>query len=71
MNYNKMPASRYVKACANLPNMEIIRNDLGFVPDDDALAEALAELAPRGISAEELRAITHTYIGQKRAFKKI
>lgn len=63
--FNKMPASSYIEACASLPNMQIIRNDLELEPEDEHLTMALMELEKKGYTAEELRAVAHVYIARK------
>jgi ubiquinone/menaquinone biosynthesis C-methylase UbiE len=65
LHMNQVPASYYIEVCSNLPNMKVIQNELDLHPEDMFPASALAELMAKGYTSEELRALTHFYIGQK------
>ena len=68
-NMNQVPARRYVEVCKSLPRMKILRNDLECEPPEAVPPDVLSELASRGYAGEELRAVTHVYIGKKRSIK--
>lgn len=63
--FNKVPARRYVEVCESLPNMTPVLNSLDREPEDAIPAGILVELSAKGYTSEELRAVTHTYVGKK------
>ncbi len=64
--FNRTPPTEYVMACAGLSGFHILRNGLDLEPEDSLPADVLTELESKGFSSEELRAVTHTFIGKKR-----
>jgi ubiquinone/menaquinone biosynthesis C-methylase UbiE len=64
---NQLPAQRYVEVCSNLPGMKVIKNELELHPEEIFEANILSELIAKGYTSEELRALTHIYIGQKQS----
>ena len=69
-NMNQIPARRYVEVCKSLPGMKTLTNHLDCEPPEIVPPDVLSELASRGYTGEELRAVTHTYIGRKRSAKR-
>jgi GT2 family glycosyltransferase/SAM-dependent methyltransferase len=65
--FNMTPARRYVDTCRALRDVEVIENGLALDPDEVLTPETCEELAAKGYNREELLAVTHTFIGRKRA----
>ncbi len=65
--FNKSPAGRYVSICRALPGVEVVENNLACDPDDVLTPDIYGALQAKGYSREELLAVTHTFIGRKRA----
>jgi len=63
--FNRRPAREYRAACAALPGMRALRNKLHHEPPEVLPAAILAELEPKGYTGEELRAVSHTYVGRR------
>lgn len=63
--FNKEPAWKYIEVCANLKDVEIIRNDLAFGNPSELNQEIYSELMPKGYTPEELLAEVHTFIAKK------
>ncbi len=63
--FNMRPARDYVAACRNIADMAVIQNDLALEPEADVPPQIMLELEEKGYSSEEVRAVTHTYIGRK------
>lgn len=64
-NFNRLPSTYYIAACADLPGLQTLVNRLDL--DEEALLtdEIYAELEPKGYRRAELLAVTHRYVGRK------
>ncbi len=66
-NFNMTPSHKYVSACEKLAGFKVLRNGLDIEPEA-MLDEAIKiELEAKGYTSEDLRAVTHTYIGRKKS----
>jgi ubiquinone/menaquinone biosynthesis C-methylase UbiE len=66
-NFNMTPSPNYISACKGLKHFYIIRNDLDRHPEDMLDPKIKIELEAKGYKSEDLRAVTHTYIGRKKS----
>lgn len=64
--FNMTPTQRYIETCAGLEQFDVIRNDFDSLPASYLSSEIEMELAEKGYSREELLAVTHMFVGQKR-----
>ncbi len=61
--FNRLPACRYVKACAGLPVSHLLRNDFWMDGEEDLTPELSEELS--SYTREELLAAAHTLVARK------
>ena len=66
--FNMTPARKYLNSCKALADeVAICENSLALDREELLTPEIYRELASKGYSREELLAVTHTFIGRKRA----
>jgi SAM-dependent methyltransferase len=64
--FNRRPARDYIQAAAAIPNVMILSNLLYDEPESSVPEDLRTELARKGISHDELRAVTHEFVATKR-----
>lgn len=64
--FNRRPARDYLQAVATIPNVLIVSNLLYNEPESAVPEDLRTELAQKGISHDELRAVTHEFVAIKR-----
>ncbi len=65
--FNKTPAARYLEACRDLPDVEVLMNELNLESERVLDAVMFDELRQKGYSTQELLALGHTFVGRKLA----
>jgi SAM-dependent methyltransferase len=63
--FNMRPAADYVAACAGLPGMELISNDLAMESPTLLTGDLEDRLGLRGITRDEALAVSHTLIARR------
>lgn len=63
--FNMTPAQPYIDACAVLEDFEVLRNGFDFLPDESLSAEVEKLLAEKGLTRQDLLAVTHYFIAKK------
>ena len=65
MNFNMTPATAYVEVCARLSSLRIVENSLAM--EEKAMLEHPLgkEALARGYLADDLLAVTHSFIARK------
>lgn len=68
--FNRRPASDYLRAATAIPDARVVNNLIHNELEDEVFLEQEleAELADRGISRYELRAVAHEFVAIKRPF---
>jgi SAM-dependent methyltransferase len=64
--FNRRPARDYIQAAASIPNVMTISNLLYDEPKSAVPEDLGTELAQKGISHDELRAVAHEFVAMKR-----
>ncbi len=64
--FNRRPARDYTQAVAAIPNVLVVSNLLYNGPETAVPKDVKIELAPKGISSDELRAVAHEFVAIKR-----
>jgi SAM-dependent methyltransferase len=64
--FNRRPARDYMQAVAVIPNVMIVSNLIYDEPESAVPEDLRTELAQKGISHDELRAVTHEFVAIKR-----
>jgi hypothetical protein len=65
-DFNRRPARDYTQAVATIPDVLIVSNLLYNEPESAVPEDLRTELARKGISHDELRAVTHEFVAIKR-----
>jgi|SRR5271165_825255 len=63
--FNRQPARRYVEACSGLAVSQTLRNSLWLEETDSLTPELLAQLQLKGLTREELLAVSHSFIARR------
>ncbi len=63
--FNRQPARRYVEACSGLAVSETLRNSSWLEETDSLTPELLAEMQLKGLTREELLAVSHSFVARR------
>lgn len=64
-NFNMLPASEYLDACAQMRGVSVQQNDLTFEPEAMLGHELGRQALARGYRKNDLLAVTHTFVARK------